>query len=236
VGQAVETAFLVPDAAIGFWIDRLIAAAVDHDKPVKRFGETVIAFRDPDGMHLELVGRASAGALPGHAQAGVPAEHAIRGFAGVTLWVDRPDGTRRVLEEVFGYRFTGEDDGRLRFIAPGGAIADRIDLRVVGGFLRGVPGAGTLHHIAFRARDDAEQARMATALRERGIGATEQMDRNYFCSIYFREPGGVIFEIATDAPGFAVDEPADQLGQKLMLPAWLEPNRREVEKALPALV
>jgi glyoxalase family protein len=235
VGAAVEVAFAIPTASVGFWLERLNAKAVDHDSPVERFGETVIAFRDPDGMHLELVAMAAADAIPGWGGSTVPAVHAIRGFAGQTLWVSDTVATARVLTDALGYRRTTSEGAFTRFEASGGPLGLRLDLRDVAGFMRAAMGAGTIHHVAFRASDDTAQADMARSLRGMGINVTEQMDRNYFRSVYFREPGGVIFEIATDAPGFAIDEPANALGAALKLPAWLEPHRRDIEAALPAL-
>jgi glyoxalase family protein len=236
VGSAVETAFAVPAASIGYWAERLITQAVDHDPPAKKFGETVLSLRDPDGMHLEIVGMAGLDGVPGWAGGPVPAEHAIRGFAGQTMWVAGGNDTSRVLTEAFGYTEAGREGAYTRYLAPGEArLGRRIDLRDASGFMHGAMGVGTIHHIAFRAADDAAQAAMAAKLARLGLQVTEQMDRNYFRSVYFREPGGVIFEIATDAPGFGVDEPADRLGEKLMLPSWLEPQRATIERALPAL-
>lgn len=235
LGMAVETAYAIPASAVPYWIERLIAKGVDHDPPVKRFGETVIALRDPDGAHLELVAVAGVETRAAWADGPVPAEHAIRGFAGQTLWVADPAPTARVLTDVFGYVANGADGAWRRYTAPGGAIGDRIDLRIAAGFMRGASGAGTIHHVAFRASDDAAQAAISKALAGLGLRATEQVDRNYFRSIYFREPGGVLFEVATDAPGFDVDEPRETLGEMLKLPAWLEGHRKEIEAALPAL-
>lgn len=236
LGQAVETAFAIPSGSVAFWIDRLAARSIPCEVPVKRFGQTVIALRDPDGMTLELVASDGIEALDGWTGGGVPAEHAIRGFAGATLWVSDPTGTAEVLTAAFGYSAGQEEAGHRRFTTAGSAPLGRwIDLRAVPDAVRGTMGAGTIHHVAFRAEDDAAQSAMAAKLARLGISTTEQVDRNYFRSIYFREPGGVIFEIATDAPGFAVDEPKETLGHKLMLPPWLEARRAEVEASLPAL-
>ncbi len=235
-GQAVEIGFAIPRASLGFWIDRLQALNIASEAPVKRFGETVIGFKDPDGLHLELVATETVEAIPGWAGGPVPAEHAIRGFSGQTLWAAKAEPTAQVLETVFGYRKTAEEGAFQRYEAPGvsaGGLGRRIDIRVVGGFPRGSSGAGTIHHIAFRAIDDGAQANMARALAGLGHQATQQLDRNYFRSVYFREPGHVLFEIATDAPGFGVDEPVATLGQKLQLPPWLEPHRKAIEAALP---
>jgi glyoxalase family protein len=236
-GQAVETAFLIPEAATGFWLQRLVELGVPHEAPMRRFGRSVIALRDPDGMHLELVATPGAEKIEGHAVHGIPAEHAIRGFDGVTLWVADPGRTGLILQEAFGYTAGETEDGRQRFTAPGPAngLALHIDLRNTAGFPRGAAGAGGIHHIAFRAESDAEQAAMVARLNRIGLRPTEQLDRNYFRSVYFREPNGVLFEIATDAPGFAVDEPMETMGGKLMLPEWLEQHRAEIERSLPSL-
>jgi glyoxalase family protein len=236
VGQAVETAFAIPEASLGWWTQRLIEKGVSHGAPEKRFGQTVLPFKDPEGLHLALVATPAAASLPGHRQGDVPAPHAIRGVHGVTLWVERADGSAAVLAGPLGFAPGGVEGDRHRFIAADAAIGGVVDLKVVGGFLPGRLGAGTVHHIAFRAMDDAAQARMAEALSGTlGIAVTEQKDRQYFRSVYFREPSGVIFEIATDAPGFAIDEAQDALGEMLKLPPWLEGHRSRIEAALPKL-
>jgi glyoxalase family protein len=235
-GSAVEIAFAIPRTSLGFWIDRLIAKGITHDSPKERFGETVIGFRDPDGLFLELVAREDAAAIAAHAVGDIPAEHAIRGFSGVTQWVDQPEATHRLLTNALGFVEAGKDDNRVRFIAKGPGLATRVDLRLVAGFPPGAMGAGTIHHIAFRADDDADQTGIANAIRALHIGTTEQKDRSYFRSIYLREPGGVIYEIATDAPGFAVDEAPDLLGTDVKLPAQFEPHRAKILAALPELI
>jgi glyoxalase family protein len=230
-GETHETAFRVPAGSIDDWTARLAEADVDFDMPVERFGERVLAFRDPDGTRLALVGSADARTADART-----ADGAIDGFHGVTLVVAEPSRTARILTDVLGFVRDGEADGRLRFRAPGAAIGSVVDLRRATDLARGRLGAGTVHHVAFRAADDADQAAMVKRLgEEHGLRTTEQKDRNYFRSVYFREPGGVLFEIATDDPGFAVDEPAETLGTALRLPAFLEPRRAEIEAHLPAL-
>src|SRR3954454_3318764 len=219
IGQIQEIAFRVPLGSIGFWTQRLTENGVPHQPAGKRFGETVLAFTDPDGMSLALVGVAGAEDEPAWTGAGLPAEHAIRGFHGVTLLLRDAGPTGAILTDVFGFAEAGRDGALVRFQA-GGGPGSIVQIRAVGDFLPGRQGGGSVHHIAFRAADDAAQAAMRTKLAENhGIRTTEQMDRNYFRSLYFREPGGVLFEIATDAPGFAVDEPVTSLGQALKLPA-----------------
>ncbi len=232
IGETQETAFRVPRASMGWWTHRLVAAGVRHEALVQVLGEPVLRFRDPDGMMLALVGVAGAEAEPAFAD-GIPAEHAIRGFHGVTLLLAEAGPTAAILEGVFGFRETGREGSAIR-LESGARIGGAVTLRAVGQFLPGRAGAGSVHHVAFRAADDAQQAEMAQRVaREHGLSVTEQRDRNYYRTVYFREPGGVLFEIATDAPGFAVDEPAESLGQALKLPAFLEPHRASIEAVLP---
>lgn len=237
VGETEVTAFRIPAAAVGYWTHRLIANGVAHDVPQKRFGETVLAFRDPDGMRLALVAVPGAEDESAWDNGEVPPESAIRGFHGVTLLLDKTEITAAILRDVFSFVEAGREGNTVRMRAEGTAHGGVVDLRAAGGFLPARMGAGSVHHIAFRAGDDAEQARMVKTLTETfGLRPTEQRDRNYFRSVYVREPGGVLFEIATDAPGFAIDEPADDLGGALKLPAQYETRRAEIEAVLPALV
>jgi glyoxalase family protein len=234
VGQAQETAFRAPQGAIGYWTHRFVEKGVPHEAPERRFGETVLPFRDPDGMPLALVGSGSA-SEPAWSGGGVPAEHAIRGFAGVTLMLDEAEPTGAILTDVLGFAEAGREGPLVRYRGDAG-VGATVDVRVATGFLPGRMGGGSVHHVAFRAADDAAQAAMARRLAENhGIRPTEQMDRNYFRSVYFREPGGILFEIATDDPGFSADEPVGSLGQALKLPGFLESRRREIEAVLPEL-
>jgi glyoxalase family protein len=235
VGFTQETAFCVPAASIGYWWHRFIENSVAHDPMEKRFGESVLPFSDPDGMRLALVGIADAADEPGWSGGPVPAEHAVRGFHGVTLMID--DGTRTgaILTDVLGFAESGRDGSLVRFRS-NQALGAAVNIREAKAFLGGRMGRGSVHHIAFRAADDAAQAEMARKLvRDHGLTPTEQKDRKYFRSVYFREPGGVLFEIATDQPGFTVDEPLDSLGRQLQLPSFLEPRRSELETVLPPL-
>jgi glyoxalase family protein len=233
-GEASGTAFAIPPSAVSFWLDRLATRNIPHDMPVQRFGETVITFSDPDGMTLELVAQTSVADILGWSNGDVPEQHAIRGFSGITIWSAVPDVTGAVLS-IMGYT-EGVKDGEItRWTTGRPNLATNIDVRDASSVTLHQSGAGTVHHVAYRATDDAVQAALAKALRARGMQVTEQLDRNYFRSVYFREPGGTLFEIATDAPGFAVDEPQDKLGEMLMLPDWLEPRRAAIEAALPSL-
>jgi len=236
VGETHQTAFRVPLRSLGYWTQRLIEKGIAHEGLERRFGEPVLPFTDPDGMALALVGVAGAENEPGWSNGDIPSEHAIRGFQGVTLLLDSVDKTAAILADVFGYREVAREGSVIRFAAAGDANDTVVDIYEAKGFLRGRQGRGSVHHIAFRAADDEQQAAMAEKLiRTHGQHPTEQKDRNYFRSIYFREPGGVLFEIATDIPGFAVDEPVETLGRDLKLPKFLEPHRKEIENVLPAL-
>lgn len=233
VGETQETAFVVPKGSIGWWADRLTAEGVAQDAPVNVFGESVLAFRDPDGMRLALVGVEDAGAAPTRVAGGVEPTHAIRGFHGVTLLLRDAGPTAAILTGVFGLSEVGLEGKLIRFRGDA-ELGGVVTLREADDVQRGRAGAGSVHHIAFRAADDAAQEGMVEKLRlTYGLNVTEQRDRQYFRSVYFREPGGVLFEIATDIPGFAVDEPVDALGTSLKLPPALEAHRAEIEAVLP---
>jgi glyoxalase family protein len=244
-GHVSHTTFAVPAPSLDWWIARFLALGVTHEAPVTRFGETVLAFQDREGTGLALVALPLAAQIAGFAQGDVPAEHAIRGIRGVTLWVEEVGASANVLTKGLGFVAHGaEDDGaegelqRFAVLENGvpAMIGGVVDLRIMGRRIAGRQGAGSVHHVAFRAADDADQARMRAALTAHsGLKTTEQIDRNYFRSLYFRDPSGLIYEIATDDPGFAVDEPIEALGTKLMLPPWLEEDRTRVEAALPPL-
>jgi glyoxalase family protein len=235
VGLAQTTAFRVPAASIGYWTHRLVEKGVACEAVTERFGERVLPFTDPDGMGLALVGVSAAEAEPAWSNGEIPAEHALRGFHGVTLMLDTAAPTGAILTDVLGFAEAGREGAVVRYRANIG-VGGVVDIREAGGFLPGRMGRGAVHHVAFRAADDAEQAAMVRRLADgRLADVTEQKDRRYFRSVYFFEPGGVLFEIATDAPGFAVDEPVAQLGTALKLPPFLEPRRQQIEGALPSL-
>ena len=236
VGQTSQIAFQVPAASLGWWTQRFVERGVAHETPRKSFGDSVLPFTDGDGTRLALVAVEGLEATPAWSDGAVPADKAIRGFHGVTLLLENGGSTGAVLEGVFGFERVGQEDTVTRYRAPGVDAGAFVDLHSAGPFLPGRSGRGSVHHIAFRAKDDAEEQTMARKAADLfGLATTEQKDRNYFRSIYFREPGGVLFEIATDIPGFAVDEPAERLGQTLMLPEQYEPHRARIEAVLPSL-
>jgi len=233
-GLATATAFSVPPESLGWWQRRLTELEVAADKPVSRGDEELLRLRDPDGLVIDLV------AAPGDTRsgwdgaAGVPAEHAVRGLHSVTMSEALLEPTQRMLSELLGMRVGGEEGDRSRFVMADGGSGAVVDVaEATGG--RGLVAGGTVHHFALRAPDQATQARWREQLVAAGVSVTEIIDRRYFTSIYFREPGGVLLEIATDQPGFTVDEPLLELGRALKLPPWLEPDRDQIAAALPPL-
>jgi glyoxalase family protein len=236
VGSTREIAFRVSADSFGYWTHRFVAHGVTHEPLATKFGERVLSFRDPDGLRLVLVGAADSAPSTSWAGSDVPLEHAIRGFHGVTLLLEDKTATGAMLTTLFGYNEIGSEGAITRYRVADQEIGGTVDIHASPGFLKGRMGRGSVHHIAFRAKDDAVQADMARRVREKhAIETTAQLDRRYFRSVYFREPGGVLFEIATDDPGFTVDEARDDLGTALKLPPFLEPRRSEIETALPPL-
>ncbi|HTQ32260.1 MAG TPA: ring-cleaving dioxygenase [Opitutaceae bacterium] len=234
-GQAYATAFSVPAAALPFWRERLARLKVETAAAETRFADQVLAFFDPDGLRLELVATAETDARTPAPSADVPPEQAIRGFHGTTVALADAGATAALLTETMGYRLVAQSRHRVRYAVGAGGPGTYVDLLTDPALPRGLNGAGTVHHIAFRAPDDASQEAAYGQLQKRGLGVSPVIDRAYFKSIYYREPNGVLFEIATDAPGFAIDEPVEKLGSRLSLPPRLEPHRKEIEIALPKL-
>ncbi|MGV2979450.1 ring-cleaving dioxygenase [Camelimonas sp. ID_303_24] len=239
VGDVLRTTFRVPAGSIGFWAHRFVEKGVRHDGVARRFGDSVIDFEDPDGTLLSLVAFGDAPPPADGARgagAGVPAAQAITGIDGVTLLLREAGPTAAILTSAFGFQERGREGAVTRLALGDGAGRSVVDLHVAGNFPGGHLGRGSVHHVAFRAAGDAEQAELAARLlQDHGLRPTEQRDRQYFRSIYFREPGGVLFEIATDEPGFAIDEPAGSMGEHLKLPPQYEAHRAQIEAALPPL-
>ena len=236
-GQATVTSFAVPAGSLGYWTERLARLGVAADAPRRRFDDEVLTLLDPDGLRLELVARNASDADPRApwSNGPVPPEHAVRGFDGVTLTEWNLDVTAEVLEGTLGFRRVGEEGDRVRFAAASDGGATRVDVLAAPAAVRGRVSAGTVHHVAFRAADEADQLAWRAAVEASGLYVTPVLDRQYFRSIYFREPGGVLFEIATDPPGFTRDETVAELGTALKLPEWLEPSRERIEAELPPI-
>lgn len=232
--QATATSFAVPEGALEFWSERLKGHDLEARPSVTRFGEQVIGFADPDGMGLEIVAAAQPGGQT-LTSGPVPAENAIRGFHGVTLSEEGYENTAKLLTDAMGFRADGSEGNCFRYRAATGEFASVVDLLCVPDGRHGGMGAGVVHHVAFRTPDDEQQGAWRAKIARLGYNVSPVMDRVYFHSIYFREPGGVLFEIATDVPGFTADQLAEELGSKLVLPPWLEPRRSELERVLPRL-
>ena len=239
-GQVAVTSFALPPRAIGFWVERLLKHGVKYEGPRQRGRggdvEHFIAFADPDGLLLELVAHPDAESRGAWDRApGIAADVAIRGFHSVTLWEQHGTETERLLTDTLGFRAVREDGTTRRYAAGDGGPGTLVDVRTTGGFVAGQTGAGTVHHVAWRVKDDPEQLALRSAVLAAGYEPTPVIDRDYFHSVYFREPGGVLFEIATDVPGFSIDEPAERLGERLKLPRQYEPNRATIESILPPI-
>ena len=234
-GETCATAFRAAKSSLAYWEHRLAEASVPAELAEERFGAPVLRFRDPDGMALEIIGVEESGPVPYASRwSDVDPAHALRGFYGVTLAVAEKEPTEVVLHTL-GLTQTRAAGNRFRFTAPGAALGNVVDLLVSPEAPQAQLGAGSVHHIAFRVPDDAVQLAWRERLTAEEMYVTPVRDRNYFHSIYFREPGGVLFELATDPPGFTVDEPDAGLGESLRLPAWLEDHRAVLEKTLPAI-
>jgi len=234
-GQNTAIVFSAPADSLDFWQQRLTAAGV---APVRRerFGETVLAFADPDGIPVELVAVAE-DARTGWTTPEISADHALRGLHTAELTVRSPAKTETLITGVMGYRLRRRDGDRARYeAASGGGSGHYIDLIAAPSAAPGVGGAGTIHHIAWSVPDDTTQLRLQTELRSAGHAVSDVRNRHYFHSIYHREPGGILFEIATATPGFTIDEPAETLGSALKLPAQFEPARPQIESLLPPLL
>ena len=232
-GQINGVALAIPPASLGYWVERLLSRGVRYEGPVRRFGEQVLAFADPDGLLMELIATPRVAGLEGWRDGPVPEQHAVRGVHGVTIWEDGDAGSAGFLADTMRFRQVGEEENRLRLESDSDGLGTVVELRRAPGFWRGTDGAGTVHHVAFRAADDAAQAARHEEIRRLGVAVTDVRDRTYFRSIYFREPGGVLYEIATDGPGFTVDESLAELGTSLKVPARFEAMRERLEVALP---
>lgn len=234
-GQSYATAFSVPAGSLGYWQERLARLKVTTFPVETRFADQVLPFQDHDGLRLELVATTEADPRPATPSSEIPAEHAIRGFHSSTLALVASAPTVAVLTGPMGYRLHSESGHRARYTVADGGPGTYVDLLTDPALPRGLSGAGTVHHVAFRTPNDVAQVNAREILLGHSLPVSPVIDRAYFKSIYYREPGGVLFEIATDQPGFAIDEPVETLGSKLSLPPHLEPHRSEIEAGLPVI-
>lgn len=234
-GQLTTTSFAVAEQSLAYWKKRLAEPKVEFQELRSVFDESVLSFNDPDGLQLELVGTADADTSHAWNSGTVPAEFAICGFHHVALSEEGYERTASLLTDTMGFKPTRSNGNRFRYALGAGGTGTIADLVCVPAARPGRVSVGTVHHVAWRTPGDEQQRAWQTALTDLQYNVTPIIDRKYFHSIYFREPGGVLFEIATDPPGFAVDERADQLGSHLVLPDWLEPSRPQLEQILPKI-
>lgn len=239
-GAATEIRFEIAKSAIGFWLDRLATLNIAAERTQNAFDSHVIRFQDPDGIILELVGVDNVSTSDVWITDNITAENAIRGFHSTVIWADsHAEETIALLRDVFDFTHSEKNRNTTRLSTGNTGLGQIVDVYhdpdSTSQTHRGMMGAGAIHHIAFRATDDAHENIMRDRLIEKEFNVTPVIDRYYFQSVYFREPSGVIFEIATDQPGFTVDEPLDTLGTELKLPPHLEDQRAEIEKHLVPL-
>jgi glyoxalase family protein len=230
-GQATTISFAIPEGTLEGWMDYLAQEAIHFEIPASRFGQKLIELRDPDGIRLELIEAPEAN-IEGWSESPVGPQMAIRGFHSVTVEATRMDANDRFYTETMRFKKEGEEDGRIRYRV-GAGIGSIVD--VVESDRRGRVAIGTVHHVAFRTPDDEGQSYWLETAQSFGLHSSPVMERDYFRSIYFREPNGVLFEIATDGPGFTIDESEETLGTALKLPARYEPFRSEIERRLPPI-
>jgi catechol 2,3-dioxygenase-like lactoylglutathione lyase family enzyme len=235
-GQATAVAFAIPEGSLSFWMEHLRRHGVPFAGPAHRFGQEFLVLADPDGLVLGLVPSQSGKEFNPPTRGPVNAEHAIRGLHSVTLMESQWDATSSLLEGTLGFRFEASEENWFRYRLDSGGSGTIVDVLRAAGEAPGVVAVGTVHHVAWRVSDGATQKTWRAKIVDDGVAVTNVLDRKYFTSIYFREPGGVLFEIATDPPGFAIDESPEELGTGLMLPLWLESRRKSLESTLPRVI
>jgi glyoxalase family protein len=233
-GQLTYSAFSVPTASLSYWMDRLLHFGIPFSGPYQRFDETYLRFEDFDGMGVELVANNN-DKRPGWDNGKIPAEYSIKGFYTATLNEFNIDRTVSLLTDVMQHKLIAEEQDLFRFEAGQGGAGSYVDVLRSPKDVRALQGAGSVHHIAFATDSDESQLEIRENLLSAGFNPTGVLDRNYFHSIYYREPGGILFEIATNPPGFSVDESVSELGSSLKLPEWFEPRREKIEAGLPVI-
>jgi glyoxalase family protein len=233
--QATEIGYSVPEGSLDFWQARLEKNNVIYNKQAEKFGERYLTFLDPDGLKFELTVAKNKDNRKPFVTEEIDAAHGILGFHQVTITSNKIEKTAAVLTDIFGYRLLEKQVNRSRFITDTVQEAALVDLVEAPGEMAGHVAGGSVHHVAFRVKDEQTLMYYRDLITAKGLTITEKIDRNYFYSLYFREPGGVLFELATDNPGFSVDEPLNELGTHLKLPAQYESSRSEIESILPKL-
>ena len=235
VGLTVEVALAVPAGSLEYWAERLARHGVEMAGTEMRFGERLLAFADPHGLRLALVETTDPRDFTPWGKSVVPETHQIRGLHGVRLLERNAAPTTDFLVNTLGFVEVGEEDGWRRFALAGGRSGRVIDIKQLPTERQGTWGTGSVHHVAWRVPDDQTQLKVQGRVQSAGRHPTPVIDRFWFKSVYFKEPGGVLFEVATDGPGFGIDEPLNELGGTLVLPPWLEPKRPQIEASLQPL-
>lgn len=235
VGFAVQVAFAIPKGSLQFWQERFHRAGVKYGAVETRFGETALPFQDPHGLDLALIETDVPERFVVWEASPVPTEHQIRGMHSVRLWERRLAPTERLLTERMGFGLVGEEEGWKRYAVEDGSSGKIVELQEQPTLPRGEWGTGGVHHVAWRTTDVEHELELRQEIASAGLQPTALIDRFWFQSVYFREPGGTLFELATDGPGFERDEDMQHLGEQLILPPWLEPHRAQIEAALPPL-
>ncbi len=233
--QVTEIGYSVPENSLDFWLKRFEQQNVTYNKVSEKFGEQYLTFLDPDGLKFELIVPKTADTRTPWETEEVKAEHAPRGFHNITISTNKLQPTADVLVNIFGYKLLEQHVNRFRFVTDAVDNAAIVDVVEVPGEAIGHVAGGSVHHVAFRVSDEKVLMEYRAKIEAAGLHITEKIDRNYFYSLYFREPGGVLFEIATDNPGFAVDESVEELGTGLKLPPQFESYREDISNKLPKL-
>jgi glyoxalase family protein len=234
-GMVTDIGYSVPKGSLDFWADRFKQFNVKQDSIQERFGEQYLSFQDPDGLNIDLIVSKNEDQRKPWETGDVKANVATRGFHNITLTLKDSNATAEILTDVLGYKLLKQEGNRFRFITDTIENAAIVDVLELPGAGPGYNAAGTNHHVAFRVKDDNILMEYREKILSKGLSITPKIDRDYFFSLYFREPGGILFELATDNPGFTRDEPLDELGSNLKLPKQYEPNRARLEEVLPQL-
>jgi glyoxalase family protein len=235
IGLTMEVALAVPSGSLTYWQQRLAQSNVQTGEVQSRFGETTLPFTDPHGLQLALVETADERPFVPWSSSPVPAEFQVRGMHLVRLWERDLAPTEALLTQQMGFARLGTEGGWHRFGVEGGGSGKLLEIKELPDERRGQWGVGGVHHVAWRTSDTAEEMAVRAEVARTGLRPTDLIDRFWFQSVYFKEPGGVLFELATDGPGFSVDEDAEHLGEQLVLPPWLESSRAQIEVMVPPL-
>lgn len=231
-GEITAISFNVPSTSLHYWMNRFAELTIPFDGPQSKFGYEFISLLDPDGMKIEIVADSNVDSILGWYNSEVPPEHSIRKFFGSTFYLKDSKATEELLAAVMGAKLISSEGKIKRYSLGESQSLSFVDIIEDSNAPRAIGGAGTVHHIAWRTASDEEQENWRQKVIKHGLFPTEMVDRNYFHSIYFREPGGILFEIATDQPGFMIDESFENLGTELKLPEWHEPKRKIIEQIL----